>query len=308
MSFYIFIKGDVVDKITRLHGNIEVFNSFINLLFKFGIALGGAVFIFYCWRIGYFPQDASVGDGLLLILLAICFGGLYLFFVMCLTSLGIVLRPVWHGLQKIFLALLKLCDKITGKNLNYNPFTIEKAGLEIWFFALFGLFFVIWFSRVDIKSLLTLTLCVWGCALMWSIYLQNHRDIFKLENKEANSDDDIKRLKNLNSAQPFIVVIFLTLPLLVGGVTGKLLDGAMRLANIRKEATVVHIKKPYVTYAFEYGLAGEKSIFGSEYSKYKDATILFSGFGRNIVIEMKKTTGTVSLVIPSDYVYIIQKK
>ncbi|WP_167607594.1 hypothetical protein [Cedecea colo] len=294
-------------KMNRLNDTIEVINSFINLSFKLGVALGGAVFIFYCWRIGYFPQDASVGDGLLLILLAIAFGGFYLFFIVCLTSLGIVLGPVWCGLQKLFSLLLIICKKITKKNIKHHPFTIEKARIEFWFFAMLGIFFVIWFSRFDIKILLTLTLCVWGCALMWSTYQQNYRDIFILEHKETPTDDDIKRLKNLNSAQPFIVVIFLILPLLVGGVTGELLDGTMRLANLRKDAAVVHIKEPYVTYAVEYGLTGEKSNFGGEYSKFSNVAILFNGFGRNVVIEMKKPIGTVSLAIPSDHVYIIQK-
>lgn len=293
---------------TSFNNGIEVINSFLNLSFKSGIALGGAVFIFYCWRIGYFPQDASVGDGLLLILLAISFGGLYIFFIMSLTSLGIVFRPVWHGFQRLFLVLLKAFNKLSGKKIEYHPFTIEKARIEFFFFAMFGLFFVIWFSRLDIKILWTLTLCVWGSALIWSTYLQNHRDISTLEHKEIPTDNDIKRLRNLNSTQPFLVVIFLTLPLLVGGVTGELLDGAMRLANIRKDVAVVHIKEPYVTYAVEYGLIGEKSAFGSDFSKYRDITILFDGLGRNVVIEMKKATGTVSFAIPSDHIYIIQKK
>ncbi|MBD2783996.1 hypothetical protein ID858_07990 [Xenorhabdus sp. DI] len=60
----------------------------------------------------------------------------------------------------------------------------------------------------------------------------------------------------------------LVIPLVIGGVSGKLLDGAMRLANVRTNATVEHIKEQYVKYATEYGLKGKKSDFGSEYAKF----------------------------------------
>ncbi|MEQ9875513.1 hypothetical protein ABRP91_16880 [Pectobacterium brasiliense] len=295
-------------KIKELNSKVDIANNFINLAFKIGVAFGGTVLIFYCWRIGYFPQDVSVGDGLLFILLAVAFGSLYLFFVVCLTSLGLVLRPVWHGLQRLLVLLLKGYNKITGKNLEYTPFIIEKARPEVFIFAIFGIFFIINYGFSNIKTLATLILCVWGGALVWSLYQQNSRDIFLLERKGNLTDDDSRRLKNLSSSQPVIISIVLVIPLLIGGVTWKLLDGSMRLINIRTDATVVHIKEPYVKYATEYGLNGEESNFGSEYAKFKNVSILFNGFGRNIVIEMKGLTGAVSLVIPSDYVYIVKNR
>jgi hypothetical protein len=207
------------------------------------------VLLFYCWGIGYFPRDISVGDGLLFILFAIAFGGVYMFFFMSLTSLGISLRPLWHGLQRLFLLLLKGYEKVTGKETNYTPFVIEKGGLELLVFAIFGLFFIWGFSLADIKVLSTLVMCTWGCALLWSSYQQNSREIDQLENKESVTEEETKRLARLNNFQPVALGIILVIPLLIGGVSGKLLDGAMRLANVRADTATIHIKEPYVKFA-----------------------------------------------------------
>lgn len=291
----------------KLEKKLDVIEKILSLAFKFGVAIGSAVLLFYCWKIGYFPQDISVGDGLLFILLAIAFGGAYLFFVVCLTSLGLFLRPLWHGLQRLFVLLLKGYKKITGKTANYTPFAIEKGGSELFFFAILGLIFIWGFSLSDIKVLATLVLCVWGCALIWSSYQQNSREIDLLERRCNLTDDESKRFKQLTDFQPFLLVVILVVPLLIGGVSGKLLDGAMRLANVRDDTVVVHLKEPYVKYASEHGLKGGESNFGTEYSKFEKASILFNGFGKNSVIEFLGSNGRVSLVIPSDYAYIVRR-
>ena len=120
-----------MEKIEKLDKKLDVIGKILSLAFKLGVVVGGAVLLFYCWKIGYFPQDASVGDGLLFILLAIAFSGAYLFFVVCLTSLGLLLRPVWHGLQSLLVLLLKGYEKITGKTARYNTFAIENGGREL---------------------------------------------------------------------------------------------------------------------------------------------------------------------------------
>lgn len=297
-----------MDKVSEIKDKIDIANNLLNLVFKLGVALGGGVFVLYCWRIGYFPQDVSVGDGLLLILLAVTFGGFYLFFVACLICLGIMLRPVWHGLQKMYIFSLNIFNKRTGKSITYTPFVIERMRPELFIFALFGLFFVIGFGLPDIKTSATLLLCTWGSALMWSFYQQNTQNIFMLKHKETLTDDELKQLKKFSSNQMFFIAILLILPLVIGGVTGKLLDGTMRLANIRTEAAVIHIKEPYAKYAQEYGLKGEKSNLGAEYSKFSNVTILFNGFGKNVVMEVKKPEGAVSFVIPADQMYIVKSK
>ncbi|MDZ7320155.1 hypothetical protein N4G41_00715 [Kosakonia sacchari] len=297
-----------MDKVIGLNDKLDIANNLLNLIFKLGVALGGGVFVLYCWRIGYFPQDVSVGDGLLLILLAVTFGGFYLFFVASLVCLGITLRRVWQELQRLYSFSVNIFNKRTGKNITYTPSAIERMHPELLIFAAFGLFFVIGFGISDIITSATLLLCAWFSALMWRDYQQNAQNIFMLKHREPLTDDELKRLKKLSSNQPFFIAILLILPLVIGGVTGKLLDGTMRLANIRTEAAVVHIKEPYAKYAEEYGLKGEKSNLGTEYSKFSNVSILFNGFGKNVVMENKKPGGVVQFVVPADQVYVVKSK
>lgn len=294
-----------MDKINELDKKLDVLEKILSLAFKFGILIGGSVLIFYCRKIDYFPQDISVGDGLLFMLLAIAFGVVYLFFLLCLTSLGLSLRPVWHGLQNLFLLLLKGYKRITGKTVSYTPFTIEKGGFELFIFAMFGLFFIWRFSLSDANVLPTLGLSTWGCALLWSTYQQNAREIDLLKHGGNLSDDESKRFKRLAAYQPFILGTILFVPLLIGGVSGKLLEGAMRLANVKADGAIIHLKEPYIKYATEHGLKGLQSNFGNGYSKFENISILFNGFGKDIVIEAMGTDGPVSLVIPSDHAYIV---
>lgn len=296
-----------MEDISKLDKKLDVLGKILSLTFKLGVVLGSVVLLFYCWRIGYFPQDVAIGDGLLFILLAIAFGGMYLIFTICLTSLGLVLRPIWLGFQKVFLLILRIYERVTGKPSKYTPFTIEKAGWELYIFAFLGGIFVWGFSLSDIKVSVTLGLSVWGCALLWSYYQKNSQEIEQLERNEVITDDESKRLAGLAEFQPILLGIILMVPLVIGGVSGKLLDGAMRLANVRADSAVIHIKEPYMTYASEHGLKGEKSSFGSEFIKFNEAAVLFNGFGKHAVIQAGGKESVVSLAIPSTHIYIIQK-
>ena len=63
---------------------------------KFSIALGSACVIIYALRIGHFPQGLSLGDGLLFLLAASCFGVVYAMFSGCFLSFGICLSIIIH--------------------------------------------------------------------------------------------------------------------------------------------------------------------------------------------------------------------
>ncbi|HEY2454480.1 MAG TPA: hypothetical protein VGI71_18065 [Scandinavium sp.] len=286
---------------------IDTVNNVLSLFVKVGVAFGGAVFLLYCLRIGYFPQDVSISDGLLFLLLAVVFGVLYLLFLVCLTSLGLALRPAWCGIYKCIFIALRGYNKVTGKSIALPSFSLDKLRVEFYFFALLGVWFIVGFSFTDIYALITLPLCTWGCALMWTAFQNNRRKIMELDDKLYVKLTDNLKLKSIEHQQSFIIIMVLILPLLISGVTGKLLDGAMRLANIRNDAATVHVKDPYANYISAYGLKGEKSSFGPDFAKFDGIPVLFSGFGKNVVIELTSPAGAVSFAIPSDSIYLIKE-
>lgn len=287
---------------------IQLGRNLLSFIFTTGLTLGGIVFIAYCLRIGYFPQGISFGDSVLFIFLAISFGFLYSLFVLCLTSLGITARPLWHGLQKVSIFLRTKYQNIVGNTEEHTILTIEKPYAPLYLFAAFGIFFIILLSHLEWKSIAILVFCSFICATMWSTYIQNRDSISILEQKDNISDDESRHLKQLKGIQPVILLFVLLTPLAIGGVTGAFLDGAMRMSNLRVDSAVVHIKEPYTTFMSENGFVGDKSNFDNKYLKYSNVNVLFQGIGKNVVVEKNIGKDVISLPIPAESIFIVKAK
>jgi len=118
--------------------------------------------------------------------------------------------------------------------------------------------------------------------------------------KEAN--DDVSKISLLLYS---LIVIIALLPLLVTSVTGKLLEGAMHLAQVRIEQSVLYVKYPYSSLLPETLI--NSAATAQDFVAFKDVTILFQGIGSNTVIEFKEGEYFRQLRIPNDSV-IVEKK
>ena len=65
-----------------LERNVESVSKIVALASKFGVLVGGVCVISYSLRINHFPQDLSVGDGILFLMAAACFGVIYIFYLL----------------------------------------------------------------------------------------------------------------------------------------------------------------------------------------------------------------------------------
>ncbi|MNS49193.1 hypothetical protein D3C72_817930 [compost metagenome] len=286
---------------------IQLGRNLLSFIFTTGLALGGIVFIAYCLRIGYFPQGISFGDSVLFIFLAISFGFLYSLFVLCLTSLGITARPLWHGLQKTKIFLSKKF-KTSPANEEQIYFTIEKPEAPLYILAAFGIFFIVLLTHFEWKGIATLVFCSFICASMWSKHVQNAHSIHLLGQKNDLLESESGHLTQLKRMQPVFILMIILTPLTFGGITGAFLDGAMRMSNLRIDSAVVHIKEPYTTLMSENGLVGDKSNFGNEYLKYSNVNVLFQGIGKNVVVEKNIGKDVISLPIPAESIFIVKAK
>lgn len=292
---------------------MEKLNNMFTLAFKLGVAVGGAVLIFYGFRIGYVPQDISLENSLSLLYLAIIFGLFYLLLVTCLTALGFSILWV---LFKPLLSYIK-----------YRQAQDKDSKITFWLYAtkkIFGavtdieniiyiiamppmaclaFLLILMFSFNDSKVILTLFISAIACGSLFHI---NQIKLTKSVSKEP------KEQKSPMSFQYSILLLILFTPLLVGGISEKLIEETMRIVHMREYSMAVHIKKPYINQAIEYGLKGKSSSFGDEYCKFESITVLFKGVGRNIVINTIPTNVDknliVPLVIPKDYIFITPQK
>ena len=288
----------------ELKDKLEVIDKSLGIAAKIGITVGSLILLYYCWSIDFFPRDISVGDGLLFIFVAVGFGVAYLFFVASLTSLGVLLRPLWHGLQCLGMWIGKAWVKFRKKALSYDPFDLKPGGIEHITFATFGLILVVLFSIKDISRLPTLLLASFGCALLWNSYQNVDSKLRKISSNPQPSDEERERMPKLEKSKAFLPWLIISLPLLIGGVTGEMISGTMRILNLRNDTATAHIKKPYTAILLTRGIStGVKSEIGDDYLRYENAEILFSGLGSTTVVSLKNPSGgKMQLTIPSDHV------
>lgn len=296
-----------MNQLETLDKQLDIANKALSLAFKAGLMIGGAVLLGYCWMIDYFPRDMSIGDGFFFLMLAIAFGGVYLLFTASLTCLGVTLRPIWYGIYCIWIWGIKTYNKICRSNKTYLEFNMVTGRIEHLVFALFGLLFVWGFASFDFKVIGSLILSIFGCALLWSGHQQSGDEILEIETKESSTAEDKKRIIFLKKHQKILVIVIMIIPLLLGGVSGKLLDGAMRLSNVKEDKVTVHIKKPYLEYVAEHKIKANKSNLGKEYGTFENMNVLFNGFGKNVVLTQSGIDNPINLVIPSDHIIIIQR-
>lgn len=286
---------------------VEFIDKFLGLSFKIGLLLGGAILIFYCKEIGYFPADITIGDGLSFIMLAMGFGIVYLFFVTCFTSLGLCLRPEFTIIQQLFLFIANKFNKESSNSSQLEVIKIREANWSNFVFALFGVYMIYRFTLINTENLIPLGLCTFISACLWSICLDNEDNI-RILTKQRQLTTQKKTDLALKIKNRYIMLIFFVImPGLISGIFSDMLDATMRFVKIRNDNVTVHIKEPYTINLSEINLKGSKSSFGENYKKYEHVNILFSGIGKNTVLSIKNAQNEnfTSISIPSDFLQII---
>jgi hypothetical protein len=285
----------------------DTFGKVLGALIKFGIFVGGACVVAYSLRIGRFPQGLAIGDSLLLLMAAICFGAVASIFVSCLVGLGITLSPL---VRCVFWIAGKVSPKFAQSARN-APY--ELAPLS-WFAAVGALFAVIIIVQVAQRELSlawNLPLLSIGLYFFYSVYVSAGSQLEELSKvvesplesplrSDYSTHTRMAKLKVSRWVAPLFIV---AAPLLLGGATGELLDATMRAAKIRIESPLVYIKQPYST-LMPTPLIAPTLQAPADYVAFDCVTILFTGFGTVTVLEFKDRGRRRTLDIPNEYIIV----
>lgn len=296
--------------ISSLESTIESLLKLTGAALKFSIALGSACVIIYALRIGHFPKGLTLGDGLLFMLAASCFGAVYAMFVVCMLSLGIALSIV---VRPIFNLIFKLIQKKINpkKEMTYELAPFHWGSIP---FAMFAVVLIWLFGQRDLMVYWNLPLLSIALYIFYSIaksagnqYRQHERlltsVIVTAEKDELQSSDKAEKQKSAYLVS--IAVVILT-PLIMGGVSGLLMDGAMRMAQVRIEHAVVYVKAPYSALIPD-ALVTKEGKAPEGYKAYADVTVQFKGFGNTTVIAFKDGALRRQLDIPNDQIIVESK-
>lgn len=277
---------------------------------KVTTGLGSACVIIYALRIGHFPQGLTLGDGLLFLLAACCFGAVYILFVVGLTSLGIcmsfVLRPMFRGFYK-----WTQRKTLKQKKMKYELAKFHGAAIP---FAVIALLMILGFGHHEKAAYLQLSLLSIALYVFYSVAkgadAQRRMDE-RLLNSLIETPEKISLQKNggigkEKSAYLVSIVVIMVIPLFFGGVSGQLLDAAMRLAQVRIEKAVLYIKPPYSA-LIPSNLIAEKIAAPEGYKAYENIVVEFRGFGNSTVIAFAENKQRRQLDIPNKEIIVVKK-
>lgn len=288
----------------------SVFESVLKLgasALKCSIAIGSVCVMLYALRVGHFPKGLTLGDGLLFFLAAGCFGIVYTIFSVSLTCLGIVLSPL---IRLIFKCVVWVTRRFYP-NSKPKPFEWAKFRWPAVLFGLPAVAFIYVFGKqqpVLYLNLICLSIMMYFLYSMAKSTGAEYRRMERTLISPIETNEKTKLLasdKALRQKNVYIMLLaFLALtPLALGGVSGLLMDGAMRLAHIRVENSLVYVKSPYSD-VLPVTLAATEAKQVSGYKAFSEVTVEFQGFGSSTVISFKDGKSRHQIDVPNDSILI----
>ena len=292
---------------SSLEKNIESVSKIATTASKFGVLVGSICVVIYSLRINHFPQGLSLGDGLLFLLAAACFGVIYIFFTASLVSLGITLSPV---IRPVFNLVVWATNKLHKRKLELAHKFAPFEWLAV-LFALFSVLIIFALGARDSSVYWNLPILSIGLYFFFFVFLsagEKTKNIEQIKSGALHTKDkenvaqlgDPEKLKRL---QLFTVAAILLLPLLVGGVSGQLLDAAMRAANVRVDNPIIYVKEPYAS-LIPQSLVSLAINAPKDYSVFEGVGVLFKGFGKTTVVSFQDGKAIRKLEIPNDQIIV----
>lgn len=287
---------------TGLEKQIEIATKLLSLSAKIGLLIGGTCIVSYLLSNGHYPQGVSVGDSLLFLVTAFCFGLVCIYFSVSVTAAGVLLSP-------LFIPVLRGIVWLHGKVFDKKPMLEFKRPKITFFSVFFGICGVVTIYFLTHKSpwahiqLILLSIFQY---IVYSAYLEQNKkikaaqpstpEIVDAEHPDQNPHPEMKPLKRTRAV---IAGVILLTPLLMGGVTSDLLQAAMSFAQIRIERATILVKPPYANL-----LPDPKDSPLEDYKRFENATVIFRGVGISTLIEMHTKETAIRLEIPNDSIIV----
>lgn len=302
-----------------------IFNDFKFLveiflpIFKFGMGLGAACLIYYLIEIQYLPNEISLGDGFVLFFIAMVFGFLLLFFILSEIVIGMM---IWHAISSIFVkvssknfrALLdSKFNKWLGAEKGRNRFLTPKVKKSTYIFLAplvlipliffeFDKFGVIWAVLIGLFSFLFFNV-IYTLSKEYNFFyrLKDHVDVEDDSSfyKGLINRINFKNIDNQNTVR-FSLLVVVFFPFFYSAyqfnVPFKMISSSMNLVSMRKEKTIIYVKKEYAEI-----IVGSKAATSKEnYYPISEVKILFKGIGKNTYLQFEKNDTIQRLEIPND--------
>lgn len=292
----VHIKSESVEKLV---------SSLITTAFKLSTLIGGAIMLYYCFKIGYFPTDLSVSDTFILVALSILFGILY---GITLLTIKILFNIIFGFLLYLNIKFFKLKKLLRFSNIIYRKY---RFGIDE---AFGSIFVIIWLTLVFSMKLIELLDIFSVLAIFFVSVIFYEVSFIKIKEKMFDNGLGLNDIDFTYKKEFLNVTVFsLTIMLLIfsGMKVGGFVNSSMKILSLANNNVSVHVQKPYHQYLAEYGIISTNSSFGNDYVKSENVDVLMQGLGSNVVMNFSKskTNGEVEkvkIILPRDKIHIIE--
>lgn len=286
---------------------IDIFSKFLTLAFKIFVLIGGLCFSIYCLKLGYFPTGLTMGDAVLLIFLGVSFGIIYFLFLVSILSFGLFFTPFFKFLQWFFVK----CGLVNKNKKMLKLIFPDFSGVG---FGFVGLLLIWIFYKIEPTAAITLPLTAAFIGIVFAKYCEISEKINKAileENSVVKPyESNIKNLpfnkRNHLIQKYFCLMTVVVFPLIVGGVSGILLEGSMAFANVKKGKSYVMLRAPYSS-VVPSELKSSDGPKSEGYVTFENINVLFSGLGYKTVIEFHQNNKNIKFEVPNENIIIIPK-
>ncbi|MDU9025113.1 hypothetical protein LOY64_14090 [Pseudomonas corrugata] len=290
---------------SELEKQLDLATKLLSLAAKVGLLTGGTCIVSYLLGNGHYPQGLSIGDSLLFLVAAFCFGVICLYFSASVTAAGVLLAPLFVPVLRFLIWLTTIFRTEKSK----PELKLQKITLLTVLFGICGVVTIYFLARKNPIEHIPLILLPIFQYIVYSAFLNQNRKIntaYQPTPEIAGTEPfdkaprvDVKPMKRLRA---MIAGLIILTPILMGGVTSDLLQTAMSLAKIRIERATILVKPPYANL-----LPDPKDSPLQDYKVFENATVVFRGVGNSTLIEMRTADTAIRLEIPNDSIIIERK-
>lgn len=301
-------KMGTLEEITK---KIDSFSSVINFVFKIAIAIGFLVVFKYYNSLGFFPRDLSVGDSALFVMISLVFGLAYLFMIYSLICLG-------HILSKIIISPLLILNRYFSRfkgasenNPMYKMVKLKKINADDYPFAFFGVLLFVTHAK-SFDSFVGILMATIFSSIAWLVLVESLKgrelmaDKFQDLISKPEPKPENERLTKNKGTSLFCCALILVMPIIVTGMTNTIVNGVMRLSEIRNDNVTVYVSQKYSGIIKDNGINGESSSIVKGYNKYTNVNILASAFGADDIIQFTSGEKSITLSIPRSEIYKVR--
>ena len=285
----------------------KLISSLATTAFKVSTLIGGAIMLYYCFRIGYFPTDLSISDTFILIALSILFGILY---GLTLIAIKILFNINFSFLHYLNIRFFKLEKLLAFSSFMYGKYKINVDSIFGLLFVVFWLGTMLFLNIVEPLDVLFVWIIIFIAVCFYELSLMQFIEK-RMSNGLGLNDPEFTRKKE------FLDITLLTSTVLFILFSGMKVEGfvnsSMQILSLANDDVSVHIQEPYNQYLFEYGVESSDSNFGNDFVKSENVDVLMQGLGNNVVMHFPKnnengTVEKVKIILPKDKVHIIDNK